>query len=98
MTETYNGCWMVDQQCIVCDTDGKISQDRIENLSSNYQLPEFIVGMHPPNAPCPMMMSCNPEFFNPLQYILLTYQLQKIITIVVINLFINTCYVLILIM
>ena len=69
MTETYNGCWMVDQHCTVCDIDGKIARDRIDILNTNYKLPEFIVDMHLPNALCPMLMSYNSEFSNPLQYI-----------------------------
>ena len=37
--EIYNGCWMADQHCTVCDTDGNIARDTIEVLNSNFQKP-----------------------------------------------------------
>ena len=53
----------------MCDIDGNIPRDTIEVLNLNFQLPELVVDIHPPNAPSPMLMIYNPEIFNPSQYI-----------------------------
>ena len=68
MTTTYNGIWMVDDHTLICDTDGNLAHGE-DVLNENFTLPQYIIEMPNNEMPCPILMSYNPMFFNPDQYV-----------------------------
>ena len=68
MTQTYNGIWMVDDHTVICDHEGNLAFGE-QALQDNFMLPQYIIEMSSTDMPCPILMSYNPLFFDPNQYV-----------------------------
>ena len=65
MRTSYNGVWVVNSETSCLSMDGEIRQnDAI--LEDDFNLPPYLVDMSQPGVP--MVMSYNPSFFEPIQY------------------------------
>ena len=63
--------WMLDHTLKICDNDGKVAIGW-DILETDFQLPQFLVDVHNDDAPAPMIMSYNPDFFSADKFVWIT--------------------------
>ena len=69
MIDRYNAVWMVNEECFkILDVDGNLAAGH-DALAANFTLPQFLVEVSDDGAPTPLVMSYNPQFFDPGCYI-----------------------------